>query len=161
MSKGSHEVSEQQIERKLREVHEYARHIFQQVIVWFAFFAGVNYATMGWLAKAPAPSQSLSAQVGTAPVGIPPAGHGLIWAVSILFVTQNALGIAAALITRRHFLQRADVATRLDAMACTPEVGRIVGSSMPVDFYVRSSELIAAALVLILLSWCVIPFLVG
>ncbi|MDL9999868.1 hypothetical protein QTI24_14720 [Variovorax sp. J22P240] len=37
--------------RKLAELHDYVRHSFNLFFGWFTFFAGVNCASMGWLAK--------------------------------------------------------------------------------------------------------------
>jgi hypothetical protein len=36
-------------ENRLKQVHEYIRHIAQLLIAWFTFFVTVNYAVMGWL----------------------------------------------------------------------------------------------------------------
>ena len=40
-------------QNRLKQIHDYIRHIFQLSLGWFAFFAGINYVALGWLATSP------------------------------------------------------------------------------------------------------------
>ncbi len=39
------------IQTRIREYHEYVRHIFGLFITWFTFFISVNYVGIGWFAS--------------------------------------------------------------------------------------------------------------
>jgi len=139
-------TDEQQYERKLRELHDYVRHVFQLTVVWFTFFATVNYATMGWLAKSDAT----------------PGNRGLLWLVSLLFITQNLLGMAACLVVRRYVLDRdaevMELERKVGASART-ERAPPLSSSVPAALYSKTIGLMGFALGLILITWCAIPFI--
>lgn len=71
----------QQTERRLDEIHEYIRHLFQLLVGWFTFFVTVNYASLGWLAAANADGKNSLASFA--------------WLVPVMFIIQNLLGLAA------------------------------------------------------------------
>ncbi len=98
------------LQEKLKAVHGAFASPFGLVVQWFIFFATVNYATMGWLAK---------------PSGTPPATGGLIWLVALVFVTQNVLAIIICIIARAHILRRAALADDIEQqlMASLSPVG--------------------------------------
>jgi hypothetical protein len=140
-------ADQKQLDRKFRELHDYIRHIFQLFVGWFTFFATVNYATMGWLAK---------------PSGLVPVGTHLVWLISGLFISQNLLGIVACVFVRRYLLERDSEILRLEQQAASSsqdESGPPLSSSVPLALYSTTIVLIAWALGVILLSWCAIPFI--
>jgi hypothetical protein len=138
-------TTQQELERKFRELHDYVRHIFQMFVGWFTFFATVNYATMGWLAK-PSGSTATSTRLG--------------WVVSLLFISQNLLGIVACFVVRRYLLERDAEAVDLERQSASNsqvEGQTPFSSSVPAALYSRTIGLMAWALGLILVSWCAIP----
>jgi hypothetical protein len=135
-------AEQQHIERKFRELHDYIRHIFQALVGWFTFFATVNYATMGWLAKSSG-SNSTSTT--------------LIWVVSVLFITQNALGVAVCFAVRRYLFDRNAEVIELERLTTPIDSVLSVRSSVPLTLYCQTIRLMVGALAVILLAWCVIP----
>ena len=126
-----------QTERKLKEIHEYARQAFQLFVSWFVFFAGVNYATMGWLLK---------------PSG--PPNRTLLIVVAILFIVQNILGIIACFRVRKYLKQSSSDLLELEKLiAGMSESQSEAKSSLPIEFYSAVINLMGLALVGIVAAW--------
>lgn len=80
--------------RIIDELHAYSRHDMQLWVQWFIFFVTVNYAALGWFAGQMALSQIKSVR---------PLRY-----ISILFITQGALGIWVSLLWRKKTLERSE-----------------------------------------------------
>lgn len=144
-------MSTEKLERKINEIHEYARHLFGLLVTWFVFFATVNYATMGWLTK---PESS------SAPHGGAGQERFLYVVVSVLFLIQNLIGIAACRRFRQHFSKTNNDVDALeqimkatDAMKNNPIVFK---NSLPNEIYERSIDFMSCALIVIACAWVVI-----
>lgn len=131
-------------ERKLDELHEYVRHIFQMFVGWFTFFGTVNYATMGWLAKVDTGSSH---------------NNKMIIAISLLFITQNLLGIVVCFVLKNYLFLTNKIIEGLERkiMEITVSGDEELGS-MPVRFYQKVIYLVVFALSMISVVWCFIPF---
>ncbi|MDG4562263.1 MAG: hypothetical protein P9E88_13310 [Candidatus Competibacter sp.] len=126
-------------ERKIKELHEYVRHIFQMFVGWFTFFATVNYATMGWLSNI---------------IKEPNHSNKMIILICVLFITQNLLGIAVCFFLKKY-LDEVNKSIENLEIKITNMIsfsGKL--SSMPVRLYLNSVYLVGIALVLISLGWC-------
>jgi len=136
-------VEHHHTERKLQELHEYVRHVFQLLVGWFTFFATVNYASMGWLAKPSTPSPS----------------KGIVWIVAGMFITQNVLGLIACSVVRRYLLDRDAEVLSLERSIASASLGESASpgvSSVPARLYSRTIDLMAWALAAIMVAWCVL-----
>ena len=76
----------------ISEENNHVRHMFSSAVGWFTLFMTANYFTAGWLVKSANETQSWI------PVGL----------VSMLFLTQNMIGVSAFKETRNHFLTTND-----------------------------------------------------
>lgn len=125
-------------DRKIKELHEYARHAFGLFMGWFTFFATVNYATMGWLAK---------------PGSSPLPNTGLLGIVVTLFITQNLLGVAACFKVAKYFRSTNNRIISLETYVSLNKSTAAISSSLPIDLYIGVIQLIAGALIVIGFSW--------
>ena len=142
------------VENRLKQLHEYNRHIAQLIIAWFTFFVTANCAVMGWLLV------TLSAAKQTAD-SRHPIEHILPLIVA-LFALENILGICACLVVRGHFLRRAALAHKIEASLFIPDPeGSLVSDfqTVPVDLYSKALWLMTIALIFLLLAWCSLLFI--
>ena len=136
-------MDKEQMERKLREIHEYARHIFQLYIAWFTFFVTANYVSMGWLAKPNDDGKSYIALV-----------------VGSLFVLQNALGAIATKYVWRCLHGYNVRVTNLEASALQNYESGDDNSSMPMNLYSAVCILALVTLLTIAVAWVIIVGLI-
>lgn len=125
--------------RKMAEIHEYVRHSFNLFFGWFTFFATVNYATMGWLAK-----NEPGVATKTALVAI----------VVLLFISQNLLGVAACFVMRAHLRTWNQKITELERLVQQNEKLGPSDTSIPIRTYLQVVNLIVGALGLLVVAWC-------
>lgn len=71
-------------ESRLKQIHDYIRHTLQLFLGWFAFFAGINYVALGWLAT-----------------GTNHAAPSVAIAVGANFIVRNLLGIVRTIFVDR------------------------------------------------------------
>jgi len=133
-------ATQQQLERRNRELHDYARHIVQLLVTWFMFFCTVNYATMGWIA-----AKSLTGEASK-----------WIFGLSILFIPQNIEGVIVCIAIRRYLLKVNSEVLGLEELIAPSDHSYTCKSSVPASLYSLTSILMAVAVFCILLSWCVI-----
>ena len=119
---------EQKKENKLKQTHDYIRHIFQLFLTWFTFFATLNYAALGWLATSPKSPRDVS---------------WLIEAIAVNFVAQNLLD---ALATRGVYV----AVNKLEGIASKFEAPDKI---VPIAFYRGSVILIGVALIITAAIW--------
>ena len=135
----------EEVHRKLAELHEYVRHVFNLFFGWFTFFATVNYATMGWLAKAEAAT---------------PQNSSLVAVVTALFISQNLLGIAACFVVRKYLVSTnrrvLELEQQAQLVAGQQNSPGLSSSSLPIEPYSQVIALIAVALAIIVGAWCVV-----
>jgi len=124
-------VDEQRNENRLRQIHDYIRHTFQLFLGWFAFFAGINYVALGWLAS---------------PNGTASHSPSIALAVGVNFNIQNILGIIAAVIVDNALKDLASKASKLEGS------DRIV----PTALYRGSIVLIGIALFVTAAVWAMV-----
>lgn len=69
------------VDKKINQLHDYTRSAMLLLVTWFTVFITVNSATISWLATKDVTDL-------------------IIRVISVMFVVQNALGVAACLIVR-------------------------------------------------------------
>jgi hypothetical protein len=142
------------VESRLKQLHEYIRHISQQTVSWFTFFVTVNYAVMGWV---------LVSSFAAKPVlDVQSRSGRVIFLVSIVFAFQNILGILACIVVRSHLLERGALVQQLEALfpkAETEVQSTPCFQTVPMRLYSRSVSLMIIALIPLLFAWCLLPFL--
>ncbi len=134
------------LSRRIAEIHEYVRHIYQLFVGWFTFFVTINYATLGWLAKASGAEVSLSTR----------------WSIAVLFFCQNALGITACLFVRAFLIARALEVDKIEQMHGDISLGRLLEfdvGTVPRELYSRTIILMMLALISLLVWWAAFPFM--
>jgi hypothetical protein len=119
-------------EKRLHEIHDYIRHIFQLFMGWFTVFVTVNFVTIGWLAT----SEKNGAY------SAPPFAS----VVPVMLILQNLLGVLAAwrvyVGLRRSNNQVAD----LEGIAENE-------TSVPIRLYSQTLLLVIAALIITVGAW--------
>lgn len=126
---------------ELKHRYEFSRHIFQMLVGWFTFFAGLNIVVLGWVVTS----------VFTAGA-IPGYRLGLL--VSALFVFQNVLAILVAV---AYLLYLNGTDRRIRQLVEEPDRR----SAHPYQLYRRIGWLIVACCVSFLVSWSLIPAVVS
>jgi hypothetical protein len=89
-------------EQNLEQSHDYIRHIFQMFLTWFAVFATVNYAAIGWLAQA---------------VGENKVGYPFSWIVPIFFIVQNVLAMGGSFLVWIGLKRQAEAIGKIDKLS--------------------------------------------
>lgn len=136
------EAVQEHAQRRLRETHEYARHVFNVLVSWFTFFITINYASMGWLA-------------GKSAVDSPKVE--LVQLISYLFISQNILGVAAE-ITILYYLLDANRRARSYEQIIQRDLSHIdTHTCIPIRVYAPAVLLMSSALLTILIAWCMLP----
>jgi hypothetical protein len=129
---------------KISQVHEYSRHGFQLLVAWFTFFATANCATMGWLARPQADAKPI---------------HGVMVAVSAMFIVENILGIITCRIAKRALVEASKTVALYEDFVvrhCTEaDETWPADRCMPISSYSRAASLMALAQVPIVLVWIV------
>ena len=141
-------TQKESVENRLKQLHEYNRHLAQLIVAWFTFFVTVNYAVMGWLL--------ISLYAAKPVAGSLPHGTRLLPLIVILFALQNVLGICACWVIRSHLLASAALVHQLEASLGEPETPSF--QTVPVDVYGGSLLLMTIALVLLLVAWISLLF---
>jgi len=132
----------ERIERVIGETHNYARQTFQSLITWFVIFATVNYATMGWLAK----DVSSFAKIG----------------VSMLFLSQNVIGIAAVVVVSmwfrklQHRIRTLEVVRDREDGLVSDDMRTMESETMPCRFYRSVCAMMAVALLILAAAWAIL-----
>ncbi|HEY3265542.1 MAG TPA: hypothetical protein VGM37_01350 [Armatimonadota bacterium] len=146
-------LTERQIvsaDAKVKQFHDYARHIFQTLVAWFTFFITVNYASMGWLAK---PSADSHAQ------------HSLVSLVALVFALHNVLGIWVTLVARKQMITIGATILTLDRLtedgSASPPIPELQCNAVPITLYSVGPLLMVTAMAPLFVAWCVLPFLFG
>lgn len=139
------ETTQKEIDRadgKVQELHNYVRFTMQQLVGWFTFFVTVNYASMGWFAKADVSAASMK---------------GLISLVRWMFIAQNILGIAVCIFVRRQVvLMRAQISSYEDFVELLkPADGprRPRDECMPCKLYTQATTLMILTQAVIVVAW--------
>ena len=127
-------ADDQRNENRLRQIHDYIRHTLQLFLAWFAFFATINYAALGWLASS-----------GGSTAKPPPS---FVLALALNLIIQNLLGICAAVIVERALTDLASKASKLEA----PD------TIVPIALYRGSIVLIGIALSVTALIWAFVIY---
>lgn len=147
-------------QRKIGELHEYARHAFQLFMGWFTVFIVVNYATMGWLAKDGGIFRPSSPATSSAAAGGP--NMSVILSVVVLFISQHILGILACSVLARYFRTTNASIVALEDEIKGKDVVRAANagprSTLPLRLYLAILALCAAAMACIATAWTVLGY---
>ena len=76
--------SETDVRTLIEELHNHIRQNMSLWVQWFVFFVTVNYVAIGWFAEGPKDIHA-------------------VWIVSVLFMSQCALGVWATVYVRQWF----------------------------------------------------------
>jgi hypothetical protein len=136
-------TQKESVENRLKQLHEYNRHVAQLIVAWFTFFVTVNYAVMGWLLSTVYAAKPVADSV--------PHSIWLLRLIVFLFALQNLLGICACRVIRSHLLASASLVHQLEASLAEPELPSFL--TVPVDVYGRSLGLMLIALVVLMSAW--------
>lgn len=133
------------ITNKYKEMNEYIRQVFQLFIVWFTFFATVNYATMGWLSSE---HSNTEIQNSLFTLNI----------VSWVFILQNFLGCVACIVIGKYFnawiKKSEDLDSHLRKILSEDSFDEIAKfNPIPHHFYINVVILIFIALFVLLVAW--------
>jgi hypothetical protein len=123
-------------------------------IAWFTFFVTINYAVMGWLLASLFAAKSLA--------DVQPRSERLLALITVVFALQNLLGFCGCFVVRSHLIERAMLIRQIEAALSSPDAdGTQLPSfeTTPVRVYVRTLNLMAVVLVLMLVAWCLLPIL--
>lgn len=129
--------------RHIAELHEYIRHGFNLFFGWFTFFATVNYASMGWLAK---------------PETEGARNQPLVYLVCVLFIAQNTLGVVACAVMRKYLISTNERVLKLERIVHTVDgtlhLRPSFETSVPIKAYIHVTLLVAISLIVIMGAWC-------
>lgn len=92
--------------------HKHIRHQFQLLVGWFNFFVTVNYASMGWLAT-------------TKDRGLQ---RELALALSLLFISQNFLGMLITIKVLASLRRSAESLLKYESLRANPALADLLPS---------------------------------
>jgi hypothetical protein len=130
----------ERVDKKISQLHDYTRSTMQHLVTWFTFFVTVNSASIAWLApKPPLPSNLL------------------ISLISVMFIIQNLLGIAACLFVRQYIHKTnkkiADWELLVFKNANYTRVQFPSDTCVPVKLYLALTLLMAVSLLIMAVAW--------
>jgi len=131
------------LDDEFREIHNYVRHVAQLSVAWYTFFVTGNLVAAGWFSWTTTKQDPLLEMPGT------------VWAVCLVFLAVNVLGILVCAFVRRYFLQADSrikeilLSLSSDSSSSQPPAT----SPVPLVLLCRSAVLMMLSLVVLMCAW--------